>query len=151
MDPLLATAALAGLVAISVGIGVLWRARDGRVTVAPETSPAEVFTPSTFPGLASFAERATLILFSTELCSRCPPTERMLRLVASQHSGVDVAVVDLTSRPDLASRFRVLQTPTALVLDGHGRQVARSVGVPQRAAIDTLLASLTPRSGRVAQ
>jgi thioredoxin-like negative regulator of GroEL len=150
MDPLIAAAALAGLVAVSAGIGVVWRARDGRVNVVSDTAAADIFTPSHLPGVESFADRATLVLFSTELCSRCPPTERMLRQVASQHSGVDVTVVDLTSRPDLASRFRVLQTPTVLVIDGNGRQVARSVGAPQRAAIDTLLTTLTPRSSHVA-
>ena len=148
MDPVLAAVALAGLVAVSTVTGLVWRARDGRVTVLA-SSDSDVFSPSDFPGVPSFGERATLVQFSTDICSRCPPTERMLRTVASRHDGVEVMVVDLTMRADLASRFHVLQTPTVLVLDGTGRQLARSGGPPQRAAIETVLASLESRSSHV--
>lgn len=141
MDPLLAAAILAGLVGVSTLAGVLWRRRDGRVVQATGTTD-EVFAPADFAGSVAFGDRATLVQFSTEFCSRCPSTERMLRTVASGIVGVDVAVVDLTSRQDLAARFRVTQTPTVLVLDAAGRQLARSAGVPQRAAIEAVLALL---------
>ena len=148
MDPVFAAVALAGLVAVSTAIGLVWRARDGRVAVALQPD-SEAFSPADFPGTTAFGARATLVQFSTEVCSRCPPTERMLRTVASRHSGVEVTVVDLTSRPDLASRFGVLQTPTVLVLDGQGRPLARSGGAPQRAAIETVLTSIDFRSSHV--
>ena len=150
MDPLFAAAALVGLVGVSTLAGVLWRIRDGRVRVVSEPTAAETFTPSDFDGAVSFADRATLVQFSTEFCSRCPSTERMLRTVASGFGGVDIAVVDLTSRRDLAARFRITQTPTVLVLDADGRLLARSGGVPQRAAIEAILSTLSPRSSHVA-
>ncbi|MET0932079.1 MAG: thioredoxin family protein [Mycetocola sp.] len=144
MDPLLAAAALAGLVAVSTVAGLLWRARDGRVRMA--SASASVYRPSDFDGTVSFADQATLVQFSTEFCSRCPSTERMLRAVADGHSGVGVAVVDLTSRQDLATRFRITQTPTVLVLDRDGRERARSGGAPERAAIETVLTTLARSS-----
>ena len=141
MDPLLAAVAIAGLVGVSTLAGALWRRRDGRVVRATDTDD-DAFTPADFDGNMAFGDRATLVQFSTEFCSRCPSTERMLRTVASGIVGVDVAVVDLTSRQDLAARFRVTQTPTVLVLDAAGRQMARSAGVPQRSAIEAVLAPL---------
>jgi thioredoxin-like negative regulator of GroEL len=149
MDPLLAAVALAGLVAVSALVGLLWRARDGRVRVAKEPASAGGYRTADFDGTVSFADRATLVQFSTEYCSRCPATERMLRSIASAHHGVGVAVVDLTARRHLATRFRVAQTPTVLVLDGDGRELARSAGAPQRAAIEAVLTTLT-RSSHVA-
>lgn len=146
MDPFLAAVTLAGLVAVSALVGLLWRARDGTVRVAKEPASAGAFLPADFDGAVAFAERATLVQFSTEYCSRCPSTERMLRSVASSHSGVGVAVVDLTHRQDLAGRFRVAQTPTVLVLDGAGRELARSGGAPERAAIEAVLTTLTRSS-----
>lgn len=135
MDPVPAAAAIAGLVAVSTLAGLLWRARDGRVRPAS----AVRYMPGDFGDGVSFGSRATLVQFSTEFCARCPSSERMLRTVASAQDGIAVAVVDLTARADLASRFRVSQTPTVLVLDADGRQLARSGGVPQRAAIEAAL------------
>ncbi len=139
MDSLSAAAVLAGLVGFSTLVGALWRVRDGRLLRTARPSSGEAFTPSDFDGTVVFGERGTLVQFSTEYCSRCPATERMLRAIAAEHDGLDVAVVDLTTRQDLARRFRVTQTPTVLVLDGSGHQLARSGGVPQRQAIEAVL------------
>ena len=141
MDPLLAAAVVTGLVGVSTLAGVLWRRRDGRVVQGSATN-ADAFTPADFDGTVAFGDRATLVQFSTEFCARCPSTERMLRTVASEFGGVDVSVVDLTSRQDLATRFRITQTPTVLVLDAVGGQLARSAGVPQRSAIEAVLTPL---------
>lgn len=151
MDPFSAVLALAGLVGVSTVAGLVWRARDGRLRSATRAS-AESFQAADFGGAVTLAPRATLVQFSTEYCSRCPSSERMLRSVASAHSGIGVAVVDLTHRSDLTSRFRVTQTPTVLVLDGDGRQLARSGGVPSRTAIEAVLPPLSshpPRSNHV--
>jgi hypothetical protein len=47
--------------------------------------------------------------------------------------------VDITHRPDIASRFNVLQTPTTLVLDNSGAIAARIGGAPRPEAVRTAL------------
>jgi len=50
--------------------------------------------------------------------------------------------VDLTHRPDLSTRYRVLQTPTTFVVDGSGAVRARFHGVPRPQALAEALAAV---------
>ena len=77
-------------------------------------------------------ERATLLQFSTQFCSICPGTARLLKTVAEASDSVTHVEVDLSDRPDLANRFAVLQTPTTLILDADGVPRARIGGAPRR-------------------
>lgn len=86
--------------------------------------------------------RATLVQFSTEMCTRCPQVRRMLRDVADGHDGLQHVEVDLTRRPDLSTRYRVLQTPTTFVVDGSGAVRARFHGVPSRHALTDAIAAV---------
>ncbi|MGW9626907.1 thioredoxin family protein [Microbacterium sp. NPDC055521] len=122
------------LLAITVAAGLLWRLRDGRRRRATGAVDAD--------RLGLLRERAALVLFSTDTCSRCPQVRRMLRELAPERGAIDVHDVDLTHRPDLASENRVLSTPTTLLVGPDARVVARFVGVPRRdditAALDEL-------------
>ncbi|WP_313354834.1 thioredoxin family protein [Microbacterium sp.] len=119
------------LLAITVAAGLLWRLRDGRRRRA--TGAVHV------DRLGLLRERAALVLFSTDTCSRCPQVSRMLRELASARGAIDVHDVDLTHRPDLASEHRVLSTPTTLLVGPDARVVARFVGVPRP---DDIIAAL---------
>lgn len=119
------------LLAITVAAGLLWRLRDGRRRRATGAVDAV--------RLGLLRERAALVLFSTDTCSRCPQVRRMLRELASERGAIDVHDVDLTHRPDLASENRVLSTPTTLLVGPDARVVARFVGVPRR---DDIIAAL---------
>ncbi|MGX1791529.1 thioredoxin family protein [Microbacterium sp. NPDC055312] len=122
------------LLAITVAAGLLWRLRDGRRRRAAGAVDVD--------RLGLLRERAALVLFSADTCSRCPQVRRMLRELASERGAIDVHDVDLTHRPDLASENRVLSTPTTLLVGPDARVVARFVGVPRRdhiiAALDEL-------------
>lgn len=122
---------VAVLLAATIGVGLVWRLRDGRRRRA--TGVVDVTR------LGLLRERAALVLFSTETCSRCPQVRRMLRELASERGAIDVHDVDLTHRPDLASENRVLTTPTTLLIGADARVVARFVGVPRR---DEMIAAL---------
>ncbi|MFS0893485.1 thioredoxin family protein [Microbacterium sp. 179-I 3D3 NHS] len=137
MSPALAAIVAVGLVGLAVIIGLVLRRRDGRRRAAGVTrfDPADA-------GAAGLGSHVTLVQFSTELCARCPHVRRMLRAVAAEHPGIRHVEVDLTHRPDLASRYRVLQTPTTLVVDDGGAVRARFPGVPQRHAVTDVVASL---------
>ncbi|TFD88263.1 TlpA family protein disulfide reductase [Cryobacterium serini] len=139
MTPLEAIGLLFALLAATTVLGLVWRARQGRV--APVSG--DVITPAEVAATVAFGPAATLLQFSTELCARCPGTRRLLGAVAAQRPGVVHVEVDLTHRPDLANRYAVLQTPTTLILDESGRVRARVGGAPTRADIGATLDAIT--------
>ncbi|TFC00420.1 thioredoxin [Cryobacterium adonitolivorans] len=149
MNPAAAMLVLVLLVALTTVLGLVWRRRQGRVSVSVSVSDdsADVVTAAQLGLSASssppvFGSEATLLQFSTEFCARCPGTSVLLGQVADARIGVRHVDVDLTHRADLARRFNVLQTPTTLVLDRAGRVRARVGGVPNRAALHAHLDDL---------
>ncbi|WP_146071808.1 thioredoxin family protein [Cryobacterium sp. Y50] len=144
MNPLEALGLLLALLAGTTVLGLLWRARQGRVTQISGQIIRQADVAATTP----FGAAATLLQFSTELCARCPGTRRLLGAVADSRPGVVHVDVDLTHRADLANRYSILQTPTTLILDGTGRVRARVGGAPNRAAIAAALDDFEPGSRR---
>lgn len=138
MSPFVALAVLAVLVAFATALGVLSRVRAGRVRAGggQRLAPADL-------GAERFGEHATLLQFSTEFCAPCRATKRLLAALASARPGVAHVDVDLGQRPDLADRFRILQTPTTLLLDAGGTVRARIGGTPRetdlRSTLDAVL------------
>jgi thiol-disulfide isomerase/thioredoxin len=127
------------LVALATVLGLVWRARNGRL----RTADGAVRLAAADLGAARLGSRATLVQFSTEFCAQCPGTARVLAGIAAEHDGVDHLDVDLTTRPQLARRFDVLQTPTTLLVDGAGRVRGRISGAARptdvRDALDLIL------------
>ncbi|WP_375136077.1 TlpA family protein disulfide reductase [Microbacterium sp. HMWF026] len=144
VDPTLALLAIAALVVISTAAGLVARRRQGR---ARTVDSAEVVDPRRL-GADALGDEATLLQFSTEMCSRCPGVHRMLSEVADAREGVRHLDVDLTHRPDIAQHFRVLQTPTTLVLDRRGVVRTRFGGTPGRAVVELELDTLQKESTR---
>jgi thiol-disulfide isomerase/thioredoxin len=145
VDPLLAVAVLAALLAVTVSLGVLLRWSQSRPR---RVDPAENVDPRRL-GADALGERATLLQFSTEFCGRCPGVHRTLADVAAQRDGVLHLDVDLTHRPDIAKHFQVLQTPTTLILDRHGVVRTRFGGTPGRDVLELELARITEETTRV--
>lgn len=135
MDPIAALAVAGALLVGSLALGFVWHARDGR----RRAGRGEVVDAA---DAGELGPRATLVQFSTEMCARCPQMRRMLGQVAGQHDGVLHADIDLTHRTDLASKYRVLQTPTTFLVDGTGTVRARFNGVPRRADVEEALGAL---------
>jgi hypothetical protein len=130
---------LAVLLAATVAAGFVVRWNQGR---AHHHVPHEVVQPARL-GADGLGDVATLLQFSTELCSRCPGVHRTLSAVADARPGVRHLDVDLTHRPDIAKHFHVLQTPTTLILDRNGIVQTRFGGVPRRDVIEMELARLS--------
>jgi thiol-disulfide isomerase/thioredoxin len=139
MTPAAAILTLLTLVALATVLGLVWKARAGRVRAAGRDARVSAVDV----GAAELASRATLVQFSTEFCAQCPATARVLNGIAAEHDGVGHVDVDLTVRPDIARRFDVLQTPTTLLLDGRGRIRGRISGAARpadvRSALDRIL------------
>lgn len=139
MDTLSALIGLVVLVGATAGVGAYIQRRPKR---ARRDVSHEVVDPRRL-GAESLGESATLLQFSTEMCTRCPGVHRMLAQTAAAHPGVLHLDVDLTHRPDIARHFHVLQTPTTLVLDRDGVIRTRLGGVPGREVLDLELTRLT--------
>lgn len=137
MSPVLAGAIAAALLVLATIIGVVLRRRDGR----RRDAGALRFDPADAAS-SELGSRATFVQFSTEMCARCPQVRRMLNAYASDHVGLRHVEVDLTHRPDLSARYKVLQTPTTFLIDGSGAIRARFHGVPQRHALTEAVASV---------
>jgi len=148
MSPLAAVLVVVGLIAVTTVVGLVWKARTGRVTLAPDD--AETVTPTDVGTDAPFGEKATLLQFSTEFCAYCPATRRVLGGLADRNDGVEHVDVDLTRSPELAQRFNVLQTPTTLLLDGSGAVRGRIGGAPKPAELEASLAQILNGDDRVA-
>ena len=66
----------------------------------------------------------------------------MLGELEKQTPGLVHIEVDVTNRLDLASHFKVLQTPTTLILDNTGRVISRISGAPKPTQLNQLLENL---------
>jgi len=149
VDLPVALALVVALVGVATVLGVLFQRSQGRLRRRDATgvAPAEAVDPTVLES-GPLGDEATLLQFSTEMCARCPGVHRMLSTVADARDGVRHLDVDLTHRPDLARRFRVLQTPTTLVLDRRGVERSRFGGPPSRTAVEAELTRLTQEARR---
>jgi len=84
-------------------------------------------------------EQATLLQFSSAFCAPCRTTRRVLADVAGRVDGVTHVEVDAEHHLEATRELGVLRTPTTLVLDAAGREVARASGAPTR---DQVLAAV---------
>jgi thiol-disulfide isomerase/thioredoxin len=129
MNPTLVPVVLIGLIAGTTALGLFWRSRQGRIRRADGRTIVKV---ADVPGVRRFARGATFLQFSSEVCAPCRVTHAVLGDVAAERSDVAHVDLDVTRRPDLASRFHILQTPTTLILDNRGVVRARIGGAPRR-------------------
>lgn len=136
MPPALALGIAAALLVLATVIGIVLRRRDGRRRSGGTLrfDPADAST--------ELGSHATLVQFSTEMCARCPQVRRLLTDYTSDQGGLRHVEVDLTHRPDLATRYKVLQTPTTFVVDAAGAVRARFHGVPHRHALTEAIAAI---------
>lgn len=145
------------LVAVVVAVGFgSWRAlTDGRFrgthlirgaddvaagTPPPAQDPSSVLTGT--PWESEKGERFTLLQFSSAFCAPCRTTRRILEDVAHTLPGVRHLDVDAEHHLDVVRRLGIMRTPTTLILDAAGREVARAAGAPTR---EQVLRVLTPQ------
>lgn len=131
MHPTSAMFAVLGVVLIAALIG-LWQRRAANRRRRTQDTPEGVDQL----GLTQLGATATLVQFSTPFCAQCPGMRRALTHIAAQHDGVEFYEIDLTAHPDLAQEFRVLQTPTVLVLDHAENLIARYQGATAQHIIE---------------
>lgn len=141
----LRVALIATLVAFASVAGAIWRVNTGRakrVKSGEQVDLQKLAAIKDGKPVTRFGRKATLLQFSTEVCSQCTQTARVLGELEGKTSNLLHVEVDVTNRLDLAAHFKVLQTPTTLVLDGFGRVRARIGGAPKPNVIQEELRKL---------
>ena len=87
-------------------------------------------------------ERATLVQFSSAFCAPCRATRRVLSEVVDVVPGAVHHEVDAELHLDVVRRLGILRTPTTLVLDARGVEVARAAGAPTKQQVLAQLAAV---------
>ncbi|HEU4567718.1 MAG TPA: thioredoxin family protein [Marmoricola sp.] len=77
-------------------------------------------------------ERATLVQFSSAFCAPCRATRRILTGVAEVVPGVVHVEVDAEHHLEVVRRLGIVRTPTTLILDAAGHEIARAAGAPRK-------------------
>jgi thiol-disulfide isomerase/thioredoxin len=121
-------------VVVAVGFGLFRRATDGRFAADPVVSETWGHVTAALPE-ESLGERATLVQFSSAFCAPCRTTRVVLADVADREYGVRHLEIDAEKHLDLVRALDVRRTPTTLVLDASGHEVARAAGAPQRGQV----------------
>ena len=129
---------IAALVLAVIAAGGYWRISTGRAKRVHEGTQidlAKLGATKNGKPVTNFGKKVTFLQFSTEVCSQCRQTARLLGEFEAQNPEVLHIEFDLTHRLDVAKKFNILQTPTTLVLDGNGRVTSRIGGAAKTQTI----------------
>lgn len=130
-------AILLALVIAAAIAGLVWRARTGRAksvkaSVATGDGPSvdlrELAAIKDGELVTAFGTGTTFLQFSSEYCTQCRQTARLLSELETADDSILHIEVDITNRLELAKKYSILQTPTTLVLDSRGRIRSRIGG-----------------------
>lgn len=132
-----------GVILVATALGLLLRALPSRRRTVRLPS-GDAAGAAREIGVDLDGGRCTFVQFSTVHCARCPGVRRALRPVAAGH-GITWRDVDLTDSPEIAARWKVLTTPTLVLLDPAGSPLARWTGAVTAAAVRQELTSLSPQ------
>jgi thiol-disulfide isomerase/thioredoxin len=142
MDPVLlrALAVLGGL-ALLVLAGRWWQRRDGRVATSPVSDDRARLRAEQLAevGLDLDGASAGALLLGSPTCAPCTTVKRILTEVASQREGFRWTYADAADHLDIAAEHRVLRVPTLFLVDGDGRILARTSGVPAQQELSDVL------------
>jgi thiol-disulfide isomerase/thioredoxin len=136
------------LVAFVLAAGSWWKARTGRAKLVRSGELVDLSKLKAQKGgkpVQSFGKNATLLQFSTEVCSACVATARFYGDLEIATPGLKHIEVDITDRMELAAHFSIMQTPTTLILDKHGMVRARIGGAPRPNVVTEELKKLEKR------
>lgn len=133
-----------GLLALGIVAGLIWRSRTGRaknVQSGELINLAEIGALKNGVPVTQFGKKVTFLQFSSEFCTACRQTARLYGELEQVHPEILHIEVDITNRVDLANKFNILQTPTTLVLDSHGRVTSRIGGAVKQQTIEDEIGS----------
>lgn len=135
------TAVLVGTLAVATVLGLVLRARDGRLRSGGSAAGGWALA-----GLPPAADQRVLLLqLSSPVCASCRQTAGVLADLTARTPGVVHREIDVAERPDVARELGVMRTPTVVAFDRAGVELVRVSGVPRAG---DLVAVLAPELGR---
>lgn len=140
---LLGVTVLVGVLAIATVVGLVLRARDGRIrTAAATAAPAGGWALACL--VPTDDERVLLLQLSSPICTPCRRTAEVLDGWTAGRPDIAHREIDVAERPDVARTLGVLRTPTVVAFDRAGTELLRVSGVPR---VSDLEAALAPALG----
>jgi len=128
-------AVLVGTVLVATVIGLVLRARAGRVRAGRSTS-AEWARWGVDAGAG---DRVLLLQLSSPVCAPCRQAAVVLTDLAERHTGLRHVEIDIADDPSPAVALSVMRTPTIVAFDRAGRELLRVSGVPRTGELITAL------------
>lgn len=118
---------VAAIMAGSSLLWLLWQRSASRWN-STHAEPGKTVQGHHFP--FSLGGHATIVQFSTEVCSTCHRAAAILEPLAADLPGVHYVHLDSAEYLDLVQEFKVMRAPTIILLDSRGHEVGRTSGVP---------------------
>ena len=127
--------AIALILALATAYGAWYQAKSGKIKGSKAKAP-----PLSALDIGSeLGRRVTMLQFSSAFCTPCRATRALLSDITLELDGVKHIDIDAEANLELVRRLDIRTTPTTLLLDKYGIEVARAVGAPKRSEV---LASL---------
>lgn len=127
------------VVALAIAAGVAYRLTTGKakqVKTGLRVDLKELGAIKNGSPYLAFDRKVTFLQFSSQYCTFCPQTARLISQLEEVDHDVRHIEVDITERLDLANKYNVLQTPTTLVLDRKGNIKSRIAGAPKQQTLE---------------
>ena len=124
----------AGLVIVAALVALIWKATTGKakkVNDGEHVDLAEIAAIKDGNPVTALSTKITFLQFSTDFCTFCGPTAKMLSALEVADPNVTHIEVNVTERLDLVKKYNIMQTPTTLVLDRKGNIQSRIGGTPK--------------------
>lgn len=128
--------ALVGALVVATAVGLVLRARSGRVRAAGAVTGGWALAGRT----PAAHDRVLLLQLSSPVCAPCRQTAAVLDGLATGTAGVVHVEVDVAEQPDVARALHVLRTPTTVAFDRAGGELLRIAGVPRVTELASALA-----------
>ncbi|GAA3222884.1 TlpA family protein disulfide reductase [Dactylosporangium siamense] len=121
------TIVVVALLAFATVVGLVYRARYGRLHAAGGDLPPGLLAPA--------RDTVTLLHFSSATCAPCRQVRAVCADLAGGLDGVRHVELDADEHLDAVRDLGIWRLPTLLVVDRRGNIAQRTVGVPDRASL----------------
>ena len=129
-------AVVAGTLVLATIVGLVLKARDGRLRAGAATGGWSMAGVTPADG-----EQVLLLQLSSPICAPCRQAAGVLSSLTARSPGLVHREIDVAERPEVARELGVLRTPTVVAFDRSGAELVRVSGVPRAAELEAALAS----------
>jgi thiol-disulfide isomerase/thioredoxin len=133
------SAVLVGTLVLATVVGLVLRARDGRVRTGSATGGWSLAGVTPADG-----EQVLLLQLSSPICAPCRQAAGVLSALTARTPGLVHREIDVAERPGVARELGVLRTPTVVAFDRSGAELVRVSGVPRAADLEAVLGTVRP-------